>query len=414
MYTATILTIGDELLIGQTIDTNSTWIGQELSKLGIVLKEKLSVTDTKKGIVSGLQRVMIEADIIIVTGGLGPTKDDITKDVLAEYFGMKMVFDQATYDRIVRLFRRWEKPLTSAIKNQCNMPDDCTLLDNKMGTAPGMLFEIDNKIIICMPGVPFEMKYIMENSVIPLIKDRFKGQSIVHYTIMTACIGESRIADMINDIVSSFPKHISIAYLPSLGSVKLRLTANGENRNQLESEVKNIANNIVDIIGSPVYGYNEQKIEQRIGELAIQKNITIGTAESCTGGKICSQLVSISGSSQYYKGSAITYSNKLKHKMLDVSLDTLNKYGAVSKKVVIEMVKGGTKNIGVDVVIAISGIAGPSGGSEEKPVGTTWIACGTIDNIKTMKIQGGKNREKNIAYAAYYALDMLRLYLEEM
>ncbi len=411
MNKAVILTIGDELLIGQTIDTNSAWMGEMLNGLGIEIVEKLAVSDSREGIVSGLDRALQKADVILITGGLGPTKDDITKKVMADYFGMGMRFDEPTYERILKLFARWGRSSTAAHKEQCFMPDGAKLLENKMGTAPGMLFEQNGKLLISMPGVPYEMKYIMENSVLPLLKNA-NSQTIFHHTILTAGEGESRIADKIEVIINRLPSHISIAYLPNLGSVKLRLTAVGENESELEQEVYSFANEIEEILGDLVYGYGNDTLSSKIGSLALNKGLKIGTAESCTGGLVSSKIVETPGSSAYFQGSVTTYSNELKNRLLGVKMNTLETYGAVSEQTVKEMVIGANDHLGVDVSVAISGIAGPGGGSEEKPVGTIWIACGNASKIDTLKLSAGKNRQKNIEYASNYALNVLRKFLK--
>jgi len=412
MSKAVILTIGDELLIGQTIDTNSAWMGEKLSEIGIEIVEKIVISDTKEGIISGLDRAMDKGDIVLITGGLGPTKDDITKKVMAEYFGMDMRFDEPTYERIKKLFARWGRSTTEAHKEQCYMPDGVKILENKMGTAPGMQFDKNDKILISMPGVPFEMKYIMENSVLPLLKKEYNNQSIVHHTILTAGEGETRIAQKIEPILNRFPNHISIAYLPNLGSVKLRLTAKGIEENLLKREVLSFSQEIEQTLGDLVYGFDKETLSSTIGKLALEKGLTIGTAESCTGGLVSSQIVKTPGSSAYFQGSVITYSNVLKNKLLGVKMDTLTTYGAVSEQTVKEMVIGANNHLGVDVSVAISGIAGPTGGTEEKPVGTIWIACGNESKIDTLKILAGKNREKNIEYASKYALNVLRKFLK--
>lgn len=412
MSKAVILTIGDELLIGQTVDTNSAWMGEKLSSLGIDIIEKIAVSDTRNGIISGLERAIEKADVVLITGGLGPTKDDITKKVMAAYFGMDMRFDEPTYERIIKLFERWGRPTTPAHRDQCYMPAGASILENKMGTAPGMLFNEMNTLIISMPGVPYEMKYIMENSVLPLLANSFTEQKIVHHTILTAGEGESRIAEKISDVVDRFPEHISIAYLPNLGAVKLRLTAKGTDEEKLRSEVLSFANELEIILGDLVYGYDKETLSSSIGKIATTKRLTIGTAESSTGGMVGSKIVETSGASAYFQGSVTAYSDELKQKLLGVKEETLKKYGAVSEETVKEMVIGGQTVLDVDVVVAISGIAGPNGGTEKKPVGTIWIACGNDSKIDTLKISAGKNREKNIEYASNYALNVLRKFLK--
>ncbi len=412
MHKAVILTIGDELLIGQTIDTNSAWMGGELNKLGIRIEEKIAIQDTREGIISGIERAMSKANIVLITGGLGPTKDDITKKVMADHFGMKMKFDEPTWERIEGLFARWGRSTTPAHRDQCYMPDGAKILENKMGTAPGMLFEVDGKMLISMPGVPYEMKYIMEYSVLPMLEENYTDQAIIHHTILTAGEGESRIAAQIEDITERLPEHISIAYLPNLGTVKLRLTAIGKDKNKLTEEVKVYGSQIENILGDLVYGHNQENLPSVIGKIALEKKLKIGTAESCTGGLVASKIVSIPGSSAYFEGSVVTYSYKLKETLLNVNTDTLNKQGAVSEETVNEMVAGAIDHLGVDVAVAISGIAGPGGGTEEKPVGTVWIACGNKKKTVTLKIKAGKNRQKNIEYASNYAMNVLRKFLQ--
>ncbi|MDF1694198.1 MAG: CinA family nicotinamide mononucleotide deamidase-related protein, partial [Saprospiraceae bacterium] len=380
--------------------------------LGIEVVEKIAVADSREGIRSGLDRSLDKGNIVLITGGLGPTKDDITKKVMAEYFGMEMRFDVPTYDRIQRLFERWGRSTTEAHREQCYMPSGAELIPNKMGTAPGMLFRHEGKVLVSMPGVPYEMKHIMEQKILPLLKREFTTQNIIHHTLLTAGEGESRIADKIESIVEEFPKHISIAYLPNLGSVKLRLTAVGENEGELKSEVLKYASKIESVLGELVFGYGKETLSSTVGKLALEKGLTIGTAESCTGGLVSSKIVKTSGSSAYFQGAVTTYSNELKNRLLGVKLKTLETYGAVSEETVKEMVLGANAHLGVDVSVAISGIAGPGGGSEEKPVGTIWIACGNSSKIDTLKISAGKNREKNIEYASNYALNVLRKFLK--
>jgi len=411
MNKAFILTIGDELLIGQTIDTNSAWMGEQLNQIGIPVVEKLAVSDSRDQIISGIERGFEQADIVLITGGLGPTKDDITKKVIAEHFGMTMIFHDPTWKRIEKLFARWGRSTTEAHKAQCYMPSDCTILENKMGTAPGMLFQRGDKILVSMPGVPYEMKYIMEHHVLPLAKEKYVSQAFVHHTILTAGEGESRIADKISQVVDNLPNHISMAYLPNLGTVKLRLSSTGEDPKALLLEGRKYGDQIEAILGDLVYGHDKESLPSVIGKLALSKGIKIGTAESCTGGLVASKIVSIPGSSAYFEGSVVAYSYKLKEKLLGVKSTTLQKYGAVSEECVKEMVVGATKHLDVDVAVAISGIAGPSGGTEEKPVGTVWIACGTANNFVTLKIQAGKDRSKNIEYASNYAMNVLRKFL---
>lgn len=408
---AGIITIGDELLIGQVIDTNSAWIANKLNEIGVDIQEKVSVSDEKQAIHDTVNRLLNSVDIILITGGLGPTKDDITKKALAEYFKMEMVFHQQTWDRIQGLFARWGRSTTPAHKEQCYMPESAELLTNKMGTAPGMLFRMEEKMIFSMPGVPYEMQFIMADSVIPLLIEKNKSSAIVHYTILTAGEGESRLAQHIDDIAEALPAYIKLAYLPGLGQVRIRLTGRGTNKEILGLEIQQFGVQIENRISEFIYGYNFDSLEELVGKLCKEKRLRIGTAESCTGGKIAHKITSVPGSSAYFMGSIIAYSNDVKKSILGVKENTLVHHGAVSEQTVVEMLAGLFKVLPVDVGIAVSGIAGPDGGTPEKPVGTIWIAYGSKDKIYTYLLQASKNREKNIDYTTSYALNLIRKFL---
>ncbi len=408
---AILMTIGDELLIGQVIDTNSAWMGEKLNELGVQVVEKISVGDDSKAIQDALERSLNFADIILITGGLGPTKDDITKKSLAHFFNTKMEFHQPTWARIQGLFDRWGRSTTPQHKAQCYMPSNALLLENKMGTAPGMLFEFKDTIIVSMPGVPYEMKYIMENGVFPVIIDKNQHQHIIHKTIRTVGEGESRLAAKIEDITDNLPAHIKLAFLPSLGQVRLRLTGIGSDKSLIEKDIHHYQELIEKRISEFVFGYDLTTLEESIGRLCLEKRIKIATAESCTGGYIAHKITSIPGSSAYFMGSVVAYDNSIKNKILGVRKETLKKHGAVSEETVIEMLTGLLNLYEVDAGVSISGIAGPGGGSDAKPVGTVWIAYGDRDNIHTAKIRAGKDRLKNIAYSSTQALNLLRKFL---
>ncbi len=406
---AIIITIGDELLMGQVTDTNSTWMGQQLNLIGIPVIEKVTVSDTREGILDALNYASEKASIILLTGGLGPTKDDITKVVLAEYFHGEMVFHQGTYDHISRLYEKWNIPPNASHRNQCMMPSSAQVLENKMGTAPGILFD-DSQLIVSMPGVPHEMKYLMKTHVLPLLSSK-STKAIVHKTIRTAGMGESLIAERISGISDRLPDHISLAFLPSFAQVRLRLSGESEDKRALSEEIEKYTKEIVAELGVIVYGYDDDSLITAISRICTPKNLSIGTAESCTGGRVASMIVNEAGSSVFYNGSVVSYSNKLKMKMLSVSQATLSDHGAVSEQTVTEMVLGALKTLDVDVAVAISGIAGPTGGTETKPVGMIWIACGNTDNIYTRCINTTKSRNINIEIASFLALDILRRYL---
>jgi nicotinamide-nucleotide amidase len=406
-----IITVGDEILIGQTIDTNSAWMGETLNRFGARIQEITTVADDLEDIVNSLERAFERCDIVLMTGGLGPTKDDVTKKAITEYYGTDFVFSQATYDRIVSLFKKWGRSTTAAHREQCYMPSNAELLLNKKGTAPGMWMERDGKVLVSMPGVPYEMKYLMEFEVIPRLVNNYQTEAIAHRTIRTVGEGESRIAARIEDFEESLPEHIKLAYLPGSGQVKLRLTGRGKTQQILEQELEALEQQLVPQIEELVYGYDKTSLEEAIGELLKSQGKKMATAESCTGGYIAHKLTSISGSSAYYWGSVVAYDNRIKQELLNVPADTLATYGAVSEPTVRAMVKGLLERFPVDVGVAVSGIAGPGGGTPDKPVGTIWLAVGNGERVHTQKLQMGKDRLRNIQYASVQALNMVRQFL---
>lgn len=408
---AAILTIGDELLNGQTVDTNSAWIGQQLNKIGVQVTTKLSVGDTEKDIIEGLNYAFLNSRLVIVTGGLGPTHDDITKKVLADYFDDKLVFHEPSFERIKTYFNASGRVPREAHRLQCYMPSNCTLLLNKRGTAPGMWFEKNETFLLSMPGVPSEMKGIMEDLALAKISSKNPDQYIKHFIIQTIGIGETSVAEKIADIIEEFPTELGIAYLPGVASVKLRLTGKGSDRQFIDTRVEFFGNRIMQRIQMYVFGLGDTTIEEVVGKMAKERGISIGTAESCTGGLIAARLTSISGSSAYYKGSVVAYSNDVKSDHLNVSRITLMEKGAVSEATVSQMVAGLIEKLSVDVAVAVSGIAGPTGGTKEKPVGTIWIAVGNKNQTVTRMLQLTKNRDLNIQYTVAIALDQLRLFM---
>ncbi|MFK7809741.1 MAG: competence/damage-inducible protein A [Saprospiraceae bacterium] len=406
-----IITIGDELLIGQVVDTNSAWMGRELNKEGFEIEKIVSVSDGEKDIVTALQGALKEVDVVLFTGGLGPTKDDITKKVLADFFGAKMVFDESTFNRIQRLFAKLGRSTTDAHMQQAYMPDKATILMNKLGTAPGMWFEQDGKVIVSMPGVPYEMKYLMEAEVIPKLLKKFSGTPVLHRTICTVGEGESRLAKRLTPYFDQFPDFIKVAYLPSIGKVRIRLTARGENQEELQQILDEKVKGIEEIIPQFIFGYDTETLETAVGAILQKQGKMIALAESCTGGYLAHQFTSQPGCSAYFAGGFVTYSNELKMKILGVQSDTLKKHGAVSEQTVLEMVKGCLKITGADIAISISGIAGPGGGTPDKPVGTIWIAIGNAERQETRLLQLGKDRLRNIQYTGTQALNMVRKFL---
>ena len=409
-----IITIGDEILIGQTIDTNSAWMGQYLNEMGAQIHSILSIRDELEEIKEAIQRSFESADVVLMTGGLGPTKDDVTKKAIADYFNVEMTFHQPTYDRILRLFEKWGRKSTEAHRLQCFMPANADLLHNKMGTAPGMWFDYNGKVLVSMPGVPYEMKYLVENQVAKRLVKQFPLSPIVHKVIQTVGEGESRIAKRIEHIEEGLPPHIKLAYLPNLGRVRLRLTATGADKATLEKEIEPHFLAIKEAIPELIFGEGAINLETAIGKLLLKSNLTLGTAESCTGGYIAHMLTSISGSSRYYHGSIVAYDNSIKTNVLKVKPETLETHGAVSEQTVIEMAKGAVDLLNTDLAVAVSGIAGPGGGTEEKPVGTVWMAVSDGERSQTRLIRAGKDRVKNIQYASVYALNLVRQFVSKI
>jgi len=409
--TVSIITIGDEILIGQIIDTNSAWMAEHLNAIGASIDAIYSVSDTKEGIVDALSQAIEKTDVILLTGGLGPTKDDITKKTIAEFLGTDMVFHEETWERILALFKRFGRDPVPAHKEQCYMPASATLLLNKRGTAPGMWFEENGKVIVSMPGVPHEMKYLMEHEVLPKLHQAYSGKPIAHRTILTVGEGESRIAAKIESVASNLPDHFKLAFLPGRGRVRLRLTATGKTNEILEKELDEQVKAIERVIPELVYGYGKESLEGVIGQLLKARGMTVGTAESCTGGLLAHQISSVSGASSYFEGSIVAYSYRLKETLLGVQPDTLTRYGAVSEETVQEMAKGALQTLGTNIAISISGIAGPTGGTPDKPVGTIWLAIADKDRTKTLKLQLGKDRTRNVEYTCVAGLNLIRQFL---
>jgi nicotinamide-nucleotide amidase len=405
---ATLLTVGDELLIGQVIDSNAAWIAGQLYLLGIGVARKISVGDNLPDIIEAVERSFQDTDVILMTGGLGPTKDDVTKKALMQYFDCELVFSEETYERIRKIFEKRNIPLREAHRNQCFLPEKAELLFNRLGTAPGMWFESNGKILVSMPGVPYEMKYIMEHGVLPRLKDR-SGTILLQKTIRTIGVGESSLADLVEPLLMESP--VKIAYLPSIGQVRLRLSIEGQSADGLQELLEEKVSLLERELGSIIFGYDETTIEEAIGQMLRQRKLSLITAESCTGGYLAHLITSVPGSSDYFTGSIVAYSNSIKTSILRVSPKTLERWGAVSKLTVEEMVRGALRSSEADLAIAVSGIAGPGGGSDDKPVGTIWIAVGDIDNMITKKYLFTKDRIINIKYTGIYALDLLRKFL---
>jgi len=409
---AEIITIGDEILFGQTLDTNSHWMSQELSISGIRVIRKTTIGDKKEVILKSLKEAESRADIILITGGLGPTSDDLTKPCLVEYFKTKLVPHEETLNNIKELFEKAGREMTTQNIKQAELPASCTVIPNKLGTAAGMWFEKDEKVFISMPGVPYEMKGMMQLHILPKLQSQFVEYQIFHKMIRTVGIPESKLADLILDWESDLPESIKLAYLPTLGTVKLRLTSTGNDLDKLKKETDKEVKKLLPIISKYVYGFDDEELEEAIGRLLLNSNKTLAIAESCTGGYLSHKITSVPGSSQWFNGSMITYNNQVKSNNLGVNESTIVKHGAVSEEVVLEMAENVRKRLNSDIGVSVSGIAGPSGGTPDKPVGTVWI--GYSDDQKTVakKVQFTKDRQLNIQFSATAALNMIRLNLE--
>jgi nicotinamide-nucleotide amidase len=410
---AEIITIGDEILIGQIVDTNSAWMAQKLNLAGIKVKQISSVSDDRQHILEALNESKSRADLILITGGLGPTKDDITKKTLAEYFKTGYRLDQDALENVKRIFLKYKAPLLEINIKQAEVLDNCVTLLNLNGTAPGMWIEHEDKIFVSMPGVPFEMMYMMEEQVIPKIKQAFKLPIILHHTILTAGIGESILAEKIESIEDSLPKHIKLAYLPKLGTVRVRLSGDGQNEDLLKEEISIYAKRIIDKIHEFVIAENDTPIEKVILDFMEAENLSLSVAESCTGGYISHQFTQHPGSSKVFLGGAVTYSNSLKISILGVSENTINNFGAVSEETVKEMSEGAKSAFHSDYSIAVSGVAGPDGGTTEKPVGTVWIAVTGKTKTITKTYNFGNKRTQNIERSATTALVILYKLMKE-
>ena len=409
-----IITIGDEILIGQIVDTNSAWMAQQLNLIGIHIKQISSVSDNREHILKALNEAAKRADIILITGGLGPTKDDITKATLCEYFNVKLRFDATVFADVESIFRNRKAPLLDVNRKQAEVPENCIPLRNKNGTAPGMWFEHNNKIFVSMPGVPFEMKALMEEEVIPRLKNKFSLPFILHKTILTQGIGESFLAEKIAAWEDSLQAdNIKLAYLPSAGMVRLRLSTFGKDKNELEKIVDEKIKMLKTLVPEYIFGSENETLEEIVGQLLLEKNKTIAIAESCTGGYLSHLITRIPGSSAYFKVAVVPYSNEIKINELNVNPNDINQFGAVSKEVVEAMAKKMLQKFKADYSIAISGIAGPTGGTTEKPVGTIWMAVASEKNIISKTFLFGTHRERNIERASITALNMLRKFLLE-
>lgn len=411
---ASIITIGDELLIGQVIDTNSAWIAQELNKMGILLKHRVAVGDVREDIWQALDEESRQVKLVIITGGLGPTADDITKPLLCDYFGGKMVVHQPTLEHITHIFENLlKRPMIERNAKQAEVPDVCTVLLNKQGTAPGMLFTKEGTVFVSLPGVPHEMKWLMTHEVLPRIPELFQTGFIEHRTLLTAGIGESFLANLIQDLEEALPPHIKLAYLPNYGMVRLRLTAFGFNKTELATEVTHHFNLFQERVKEHLVVAEDLTMEQVVSRMLKERGQTLSTAESCTGGYIAHLLTSHPGSSAFFTGSVVSYDNRIKQKVLQVSEETLQTVGAVSEATVIRMATSVREIMQTDYAIAVSGIMGPDGGTPEKPVGMVWVAVAGENRTETRLFQFRYDRKRNIELTATNALNLLRIFINE-
>lgn len=406
---AEIIAIGDELLYGQIMDTNSHWISQELDLVGVKVVRKTTVGDNRTDILAAFAAAEERADLILITGGLGPTQDDLTKPLLAEYFGCEVVEFPEAVEAVTSFFKRRGREMTQLNILQGHLPSCCTYVPNEVGTAPGMWFERGGKYWMSMPGVPHEMKKLMKDFVLPTLPKVVALPVIYHKVIKTAGIGESWLADLIKDWENNLPQHIRLAYLPSLGHVKLRLTAFGENLKSLEDEVDEQIEQVMPVIDKYVYGFNSETLETAIGKLLKNAGKTLALAESCSGGYVSHLVTTVPGSSSYFQGSVVPYHNQFKESILGVQSKTLETFGAVSEETVKEMANGVRKLFNADFGLSSSGVAGPDGGTEEKPVGTVWIACAGEGFVETRKLQLTQDRMLNIQLTGVAVLNLLRV-----
>lgn len=403
---AEIITIGDELLIGQVTDTNSAWMGRELNKAGIEVIRVVSVRDRAEEITEAVDDAMKRVDIVLVTGGLGPTKDDITKQTLCTYFGTELVFSEEVFENVKRVLAG-RIPMNALNRSQAMVPKDCIVINNRVGSASVSWFERDDKVLVSMPGVPQEMTTVMSEEIIPRLREKFDTDIIIHKTFTVKNYPESVLAEKLESWEVALPECIKLAYLPKPGIIRLRLTGRGKQKEEVRMLMDMEAGKLEELLGDDIFDEDDTPLEILVGNLLKKKNLTVSTAESCTGGSIAARLTSIPGSSEYFKGAVVAYSNEIKEALLHVSTKTLEKRDAVSEETVVEMVKGAMETLKTDCAVSTSGIAGPGGGTREKPVGTVWIAAAYKNEIRTMKQETDRGREMNVERAGNNALLLL-------
>lgn len=405
---AEIITIGDEILIGQIVDTNSAWIADQFNLNGIEIYQITSVHDEHEHILEALENASKKVDLVIVTGGLGPTKDDITKNTLCKYFNTKLVFHESTFEHIKKRFANRNIDINQLNRDQALVPENCKVLFNKAGTAPGLWFEKNDIIFVSLPGVPFEMKYLVEHEILPRLLGNGKTKAIYHKTVLTQGVPESMLSEKIEDWENALPENIKLAYLPNSMSVRLRLSAMGNDKSMLENQVEEQIQKLQKIIPESIFGFDTETLAGVIGRKLNLNHKSLAVAESCTGGYISHLITSVAGSSEFFNGSVTAYSNQIKENILGVDDKIISGFGAVSGQVAKEMALGAKRILNSDYAIATTGIAGPGGGTEEKPVGTVWIAVAGKNNVFAEKFVFGNNRERNIIRSSQTALQILR------
>ena len=403
-----IITIGDEILIGQIVDTNSAWMAVELNKAGFQLAQITSVHDEADHIKKALDEALLRADVVLMTGGLGPTKDDITKQTLCEYFGTKLVFNPEVLENIQQIYHTRQSVMNELTKSQAMVPENCTVIQNRAGSAPITWFEKEGKVIVSMPGVPLEMKKVMSEEIIPRLQKYFKTPAIIHKTVQVYGIPESQLALRLTEWENSLPEYLHLAYLPNFGIVKLRISGAGQDKYKLEEAINQQVETLKSILGESIFAYEDKPVEKIIYEKLKSSGLTVSTAESCTGGNIAHRLTLIPGISDCFKGTVVAYHNELKINMLGVSAQDIEQYGAVSSQVATQMAEGARKVMQTDLAVATTGIAGPTGGTYEKPVGTIWISVSSPERTITRSFNFGQfARENFIERSTMAALMML-------
>lgn len=408
-----IITIGDEILIGQIVDTNSAWMSVELNKAGFEIVQITSVHDDAAHIVASLDLALERADVVLFTGGIGPTKDDITKQTLSRYFGMQLVFNDEVYKNIEQVLTQRSRAVNELTRTQAFVPDGCTVIQNRVGTAPVTWFEKNGKVIVSMPGVPNEMKHIMSTEVIPRLSQRYKTPTIIHKNVIVQGYPESALAMKIANWENALPADIHLAYLPNYGIIKLRLSGVSEDPLALEFSINQQIAGLTEILADAIVAYDDTPVEEMIGNLLTTKGMTLSTAESCTGGFIAHKITTVPGSSKYFKGSVVSYSNEVKVNVLNVLSDDIQLYGAVSRQVVEQMADNVRRLLKTDYALATSGIAGPDGGTAEKPVGLVWISVSSPKGVVSREFKFGNVRIQNIERTAQTAMLILKEVIEE-